>query len=63
MSNKPSWKKFDRLFVGETPRSIINELDFEVDYAVESKAESALNRAWRRWQHAEIIFGDQQQQL
>ena len=58
MSDTPKRASHEELIEGRVNSvSYINEpFDFEVDYTMESKAESALNRAWRRWQHAELII-------
>jgi hypothetical protein len=54
---------FEQLIEGEVYcRSIINEpIDFVVDFAV--KNESALDRARRRWHHAEVIDGDHHERI
>jgi hypothetical protein len=58
MSDKPSWAKFDCLFPGEVPVSLINEpIDYTVDFT-----ESATARAQRRWRcEPELINGDQRE--
>ena len=51
----------EQLLNGEVSTvSLINEpiVDFVVDYTVQ-QGESAVDRARRRWQHAELILGDQ----
>ena len=62
MSDKPKRASYEDLIEGRVSSvSLINEpLDFEVDYTV---AESALSRAWQRWRHAELIFGDKRERV
>jgi hypothetical protein len=56
--DKPKRATFEELIEGRVSSlSLINEPI--VDFAVEEpKAESALDRAQRRWRHAEVVGGD-----
>jgi hypothetical protein len=48
----------EQLLAGEIPRSLINEVDFGIDYTVEQQ--SAQARARQRWRcEPELISGDQ----
>jgi hypothetical protein len=48
VNDKPSWAKFDALFLGPIPKSWINETDEPVAIE-EPKCESASALALRRW--------------
>jgi hypothetical protein len=56
VNDKPSWAKFESLFegLGETPRSLVSE-------SAEPSL-TAIEKAERRWRHAELMNGDRSEQ-